>query len=72
MSATLFPSFPRQVFTEENNDHTYESYTAIVIDPVHNKFKIITGPYLDKKDMYRKLTKKGYIVRKSFESNVWD
>lgn len=72
MSATLFPSFPRQVFTEENNDHTYESYTAIVIDPVHNKFKIVTGPYLDKKDMYRKLTKKGYIVRKSFESNVWD
>ena len=72
MSATLFPSFPRQVFTEENNDHTYESYTAIVIDPVHNEFKIITGPYLDKKDMYRKLTKKGYIVRKSFESNVWD
>lgn len=72
MSATLFPSFPRQVFTEENNDHTYESYTAIVIDPVHNEFKIVTGPYLDKKDMYRKLTKKGYIVRKSFESNVWD
>ena len=59
MSATLFPSFPRQVFTEENNDNTYESYTAIVIDPVHNEFKIITGPYLDKKDMYRKLTKKG-------------
>ena len=72
MSATLFPSFPRQVFTEENNDHTYESYTAIVINPVHNEFKIVTGPYLDKKDMYRKLTKKGYIVRKSFESNVWD
>jgi hypothetical protein len=70
MVSVLFPEFKREVLSEDKDDQ-YESYTGIVIDPVHNEFKVITGDFLDKKDMYTKLTKKGYIVRKSFETRVW-
>jgi hypothetical protein len=70
MVSVLFPEFKREVLSEDKDDQ-YESYTGIVIDPVHNEFKVITGNFLDKKDMYTKLTKKGYIVRKSFETRVW-
>lgn len=71
MSLKLFPTFERITFNEDAKEN-YEQYTAVVLDKKHNLFKVVTGPYRDKKDMYEKLSKQGLILRKAYEADVWD
>ena len=47
-------------------------FTTIVLDADDNAFKTITGKFSNKKDCYKKLTKRGFIVRKSFETRIYD
>lgn len=71
----LFPNLERINLSEGENEYdngTLESYTGIVLDPDKNQFKVITGKYEDKKDMYEKLFAQGYVLRKCFESKIWD
>ena len=59
----------RKNATDKKIDH---DFTTIVLDPEDNIFKTITGKFSDKKDCYEKLTKRGFVVRKSFETKIYD
>lgn len=59
----------RKNATDKGVDH---DFTTIVLDPDDNIFKTITGKFSDKKDCYEKLTKRGFVVRKSFETKIYD
>ena len=72
MSISLFPEITDVDLTEYTSDSAYESYTGIVLDPEDKIFKTIKGQFHDKKDFYEKLMKRGYVVRKVFESKVFD
>lgn len=71
---TLFNNFSRENFTEaeSNNEPTHNPYTAIVLNPDENAFKVISGVFKDKKDVYEKLAKKGYVVRKVLETSIFN
>lgn len=71
---TLFNDFSRENFTEaeSNNEPTHNPYTAIVLNPDENAFKVISGVFKDKKDVYEKLAKKGYVVRKVLETSIFN
>ena len=58
--------------TEYASDSPMEKYASIVLDPDENEFKVITGLYHDKKDAYEKLTKRGFVVRKTYEQAVYN
>lgn len=51
---------------------TMEFYTGIVLDPEKNEFKVVSGKFHDKKDFYEKMVKRGLVLRKCFESRIWD
>ena len=76
MAITLFPNAQKIALTEDDkaNPHksTYENYTGIVFDTDKNEFKIITGKFRDKKDMYEKMTKEEKYLRRAYESKIWD
>lgn len=59
----------RKNATDKGVDH---DFTTIILDPDDNIFKTITGKFSDKKDCYEKLTKRGFVVRKSFETKIYD
>ena len=71
---TLFNNFSRENFTEaeSNNEPTHNPYTAIVLNPDENAFKVISGVFKDKKDVYEKLAKKGHVVRKVLETSIFN
>lgn len=76
MAITLFPNAQHITLTEDDkaNPHKspYENYTGIVFDTDKNEFKIITGKFRDKKDMYEKMTKEDKYLRRAYESKIWD
>lgn len=57
---------------EYSDKSNFESYTGIVLDKENNAFKIIKGMFRDKKDFYEKAKKRGLILRKCFESSIFD
>lgn len=57
---------------EYSDNSQYEFYTGIVLDKEKNEFKVIKGKFRDKKDFYEKASKRGLILRKCFESTVWN
>lgn len=76
MAITLFPNAQRITLNEDDkaNPHksAYENYTGIVFDTDNNEFKIVTGKFRDKKDMYDKMTKEDKYLRRAYESKIWD
>lgn len=72
MSIKLFPLIEDITLTEYAANTAVEPYKAIVIDPRHNEFKVVSGLYSDKKDCYTQLTNRGFICRKVFEKRVFD
>lgn len=54
------------------DDDRSNAYTAIVIDPEVNAFKVIKGKYNNKKEVYDKLSDRGYVVRKVLETPIFD
>lgn len=68
----LFPELDITLQEDSENTENYEPYTGIVLDPEDNLFKTVSGVFKDKKDFYRKLTARGYVVRKVFEKVVFD
>lgn len=72
MTIKLFPSLERVSITEHAKSNNYENYIGIVLDKKTNTFKVVEGKFTDKKDMYRKMKKRGFILRKAYESKVWD
>lgn len=76
MAITLFPNAQHIALTEDDkaNPHksAYENYTGIVFDTDKNEFKIVTGKFRDKKDMYDKMTKEEKYLRRAYESRIWD
>jgi len=76
MAITLFPNAQKIALTEDDkaNPHksSYENYTGIVFDTDKNEFKIVTGKFRDKKDMYEKMTKEEKYLRRAYESKIWD
>ena len=57
---------------EYSDKSNFESYTGIVLDKENNAFKIIKGMFRDKKDFYEKAKKRGLILRKCFESSIFE
>lgn len=72
MSIKLFPLIEDITLTEYAANSALEAYKAIVIEPTHNEFKVVSGMYSDKKDCYTQLTERGFICRKVFEKRVFD
>lgn len=72
MTIKLFPSLERVSITEHAKSNNYENYIGVVLDKKTNTFKVVEGKFTDKKDMYRKMKKRGFILRKAYESKVWD
>lgn len=72
MSVKVFPKLENLDLTEYAADSAYEDYTGIVLDPEDKVFKTVNGQFHDKKDFYDKLGKRGFVVRKVFESRVFD
>ena len=72
MTIKLFPSLERVSITEHAKSNNYEDYIGVVLDKKTNTFKVVEGKFTDKKDMYRKMKKRGFILRKAYESKVWD
>jgi hypothetical protein len=68
----LFPELDITLQEDSENTENYEPYTGIVLDPEDNLFKTVSGVFKDKKDFYKKLTSRGYVVRKVFEKVVFD
>ena len=68
----LFPKYKEVELTEDKDNENYEWYKGVVFDPDAKEFKVISGKFTDKKDFYEKLTKRGYIVRKAYEKDIWD
>ena len=66
------PTLKRVTLTEYASDSAFEKYTSIVLDKEDNAFKVVTGEFHDKRDAYEKLSARGMIVRKTFESKIWD
>lgn len=50
----------------------YESYTGVVFNTDKNEFKVVKGPFKDKRDMYDKMTKQDRYLRRAYESKIWD
>ncbi len=71
MKTPLFPKL-EDINLQEDDSENYEQYTGIVLDPEDNLFKTVSGVFKDKKDFYKKLTARGYVVRKVFEKVVFD
>jgi predicted nucleotidyltransferase len=71
MKTPLFPKL-EDIDLQEDDSENYEQYTGIVLDPEDNLFKTVSGVFKDKKDFYKKLTARGYVVRKVFEKVVFD
>ena len=55
-----------------SEDATMENYTGIVLDPDKNKFSVVKGRFYDKKDFYTKMRKRGLILRKCYETGVYE
>ena len=72
MSVQVFPKLENIDLTEYAADSAYEDYTGIVLDPEDQIFKTVSGQFHDKKDFYEKLSDRGYVVRKVFETRVFD
>lgn len=72
MSVQVFPKLENLDLTEYAADSAFESYTGIVLDPEDKVFKTVSGQFHDKKDFYEKLSNRGYVVRKVFETRVFD
>ena len=64
--------FKHEILNEYEADSPMESYTGIVLDKEKNAFKVLSGMFHDKKDFYEKMSKRDLILRKCFESKVWD
>lgn len=68
----LFSKYQHIVLNEDNYGSNYETYRGIVFSPEENAFKVVEGKFRDKKDMYEKMVKKGYVLRKCFEKRIFD
>ncbi|MBR2239996.1 MAG: hypothetical protein IKO49_02065 [Bacilli bacterium] len=68
----LFSKYQHIVLNEDNAGSNYETYRGIIFDPENNAFKVVEGKFRDKKDMYEKMVKKGYVLRKCFEKRIFD
>lgn len=68
----LFPTLERISIKEHAKSHNYEDYIGVVLDKRNNIFKVVEGKFTDKKDMYRKMKKRGLILRKAYEKRVWE
>ena len=66
-----FPTLQRVNLEEYASNSEFEKYTSIVLDKEDNAFKVVTGQFHDKRDAYEKLSARGMIVRKTFESKIW-
>lgn len=55
-----------------SEDASMENYTGIVLDPDKNTFKVVKGRFYDKKDFYEKMRKRGLVLRKCYESGVYE
>lgn len=62
----------KDLLFEYSGDSDFESYTGIVLDKENNAFKVIKGMFRDKKDFYEKMHKQGYILRKCFETDIFE
>ena len=69
---SLFSNLKRINLTEYVANSTFEKYTSIVLDKEDNEFKVVSGQFHDKRDAYEKLSARGFVVRKTFESKIWD
>ena len=67
-----FPHLQKINLDEYAADSAFEKYTSIVLDKKDNEFKVVTGQFHDKRDAYEKLSARGYVIRKTFETRVWD
>ena len=54
------------------NDPASHGFSAIVMDPEANAFKVVEGRFENKKDAYERLTQRGYVVRKVLETPIFD
>ena len=68
----LFPKYKREDLQEYASNTALEPYTSIVLDKDTNEFKVVTGYFHDKRDAYERLKKRGLILRKTFERDIWD
>ena len=68
----LFSKYQHIVLNEDNYGSNYETYRGIIFSPEENAFKVVEGKFRDKKDMYEKMVKKGYVLRKCFEKRIFD
>ena len=67
-----FPHLQKINLDEYASDSAFEKYTSIVLDKADNAFKVVTGQFHDKRDAYEKLSARGMVVRKTFESKIFD
>ena len=67
----LFSKYQHIVLNEDNYSSNYETYRGIIFSPKENAFKVVEGKFRDKKDMYEKMVKKGYVLRKCFEKRIF-
>lgn len=74
MAIKLFPTSERVNLNEDKDvvHSNYENYTGIVFDTEKNAFKVVTGKFRDKKDMYEKMTKANKYLRRAYESRIFD
>lgn len=70
--SNLFSNCQLIKLNEDNAGSNYETYRGIIFDPEKNAFKVVEGKFRDKKDMYEKMVKQGYVLRKCFEKKIFD
>ena len=71
MINNLFEEVKDISLKEYASNSNYEEYAGIILDPDNNTFKILSGLFRDKKEMYDKMRKRGLVCRKVFEKKIF-